>query len=236
MERIVVTGASRGIGLEFCRQFARRGDWVFALARHVELTSELIRLRDELPDLVHVRQLDVTDFAEAKIFAVEISTLPVDILINNAGQIGPETHRGQRGQAFGSIDYNVVRDLFEVNAVAALHLTECMLPSLKLSARARAFVLGSTVGCAAETFGDYHGYRMSKSAAHITFATLGKDLASQNISAGVICPGWVRTEMGGASAPLSAEESVRGMIQVMDSFSESNRGKFLSYDGRELHF
>lgn len=236
MERVVITGAGRGIGLEFCRQFARQGFGVVAVTRNVAGHPSLQQLVAEYPETLHLKELDVTDFSAVVEFGMEISGLPVDILVNNAGQIGPESHKGEFGQTIGKLDYSVLRELFELNALAPLHMTECLVPSLSLSGRPRVFVLGSTVGCASETFGEYYGYRMSKAAAHIAFATLAKDLATRNISAAVLCPGWVRTDMGGPSASLSAEDSVRMMADVITRFSESQRGKFLSFDGRELAY
>ena len=175
MERVVVTGASRGLGLEFCRQFLREGYAVVAVVRR-NAVPELETLKTIWPDRLHTRVLDVTDEAGVRQFGAEMARFPVSILVNNAGQIGPETFKGEAGQNVDTLDLALCRQLFEVNALAPLMLTLALLPSLVLSGRGRSVVMGSTVGCARETFGDYYGYRMGKASAHVAFATLGKDL------------------------------------------------------------
>ncbi len=236
MRRVVVTGANRGLGLEFCTQFLEKGDCVVAVIRNAAAGPGLARLKELWPETLHFRTLDVTDAVEVTRFGLEMEQLPVDILINNAGQIGPEKHNGEEGQAADSLSFTVLRELFEVNALAPLRLTMALVPALLRAPQPKVFVMGSTVGVAAETFGDYYGYRMSKSAAHIAFASLAKDLRERGILVGVLCPGWVRTDLGGPNAPLSPRDSVLGMIDVIDRFSLSENGKFVSYDGRLLEY
>lgn len=236
MRRIVVTGAARGLGLEFVRQFLELGDGVIAITRGTSERSALEALRAAWPNTLHTREVDVTCYSDVAEFGKQLAPLPVDILINNAGQIGPETHKGELGQSVESLDITLLERLFSVNAIAPLFFTQALIPSLRLTGTAKTFVMGSTIGVAAETFGDYYGYRMSKAAAHIAFATLAKDLARFSIKAGIICPGWVRTALGGPNAQLDPADSVRMMIQVMLDFADAQNGKFISFDGRVLPF
>jgi NAD(P)-dependent dehydrogenase (short-subunit alcohol dehydrogenase family) len=236
MRRIVVSGANRGIGLEFCRQLLANGDAVIAIARQVPLAPSLEELKRLWPDTFHISTFDVTDHASVREFGEQVAALPVHILINNAGQIGPETHKGEDGQNLATLDPQLLSRLFEVNAIAPLVLTRALLPSLRLTGNAKVFVLGSTVGVAKQTFGDYYGYRMSKAAAHIAFATLAKDLAEQRIMAATICPGWVKTDLGGPNASLEIDDSVRQMIAVINSFSPEQNGLFLDQAGNVLDY
>jgi NAD(P)-dependent dehydrogenase (short-subunit alcohol dehydrogenase family) len=236
MRRVVVTGAARGLGLEFCRQFLELGDGVIAIVRAPAGNAKLDSLQRAWPETLHVRVLDVTDFEHVAEFGEELASFPVHILVNNAGEIGPETHKGESGQAFHSISLDLLERLYRVNSIAPLYLTQALFPSLRLAGNARTFVLGSTVGVAKETFGDYYAYRMSKAAVHVAFATLAKDLAQFSILAGVICPGWVRTELGGPQASMEPDDSVRMMIDVMLNFSPEQSGRFVGFDGRVLDF
>jgi NAD(P)-dependent dehydrogenase (short-subunit alcohol dehydrogenase family) len=234
MQRIVITGAGRGLGLEFCRQYLERGDAVIGVARDVAASTELQALRDAWPQRLHLAEFDVTDFGAVDGFASGLSVMHVDILVNNAGAIGPETHKGESGQNLGTLDPRLLSRLFEVNAVSPVYLTRALLPSLRLSARPRAFVMGSTVGLPRETFGDYYGYRMSKAAAQVAFATLARDLQDTGIVAATVCPGWVRTRMGGPNASTAPEDSVAQMIQLMEDFPTALNGRFVDAAGRPL--
>jgi len=222
--------------LEFCRQFLECGDAVVAIVRRPDSVSALQLLKEEWPETLHFNFLDVTDFEAVNAFGREMQSLAIDILINNAGQIGPETHKGEQGQNLETLDPTLIANLTSVNAIAPLVLTKALLPSLALAHKPCTFLLGSTVGVARETFGDYYAYRMSKAAGHIAFATLAKDLAKSNILAGVICPGWVKTDLGGPNASLEIDESVRQMIRVMQNFSPEQNGKFLDFSGRVLEY
>lgn len=236
MRRIVVTGASRGLGLEFCRQYLEKGEAVVGIVRPTSSRDGVGALARDFPDRFHVAELDVANPMSCADFGEQVCNLPVDILINNAGIIGPETHKGETGQNISSFDPAIARSLFETNALAPLNLTLLLLPSLRRVKEARAIVLGSTVGIVRETFGDYYSYRMSKAAAHIAFATLAKDLGNEDIIAAVVCPGWVRTDMGGGAASLSAQESVEGMIRVIDALKCADSGCFIDYSGNTIAF
>ena len=236
MERIVVTGAGRGLGLEFCRQYVRRGDAVIAVTRQVRPEPGLAELRAQWPETLHIRKLDVTDFSAVERFGAELAALPVDGLINNAGQIGPELHKGEQGQSLEHLDPAVFLRLYEVNAVAPLIFAASLLPSLQLASRPRVFVLGTTVGIANQTFGGYYAYAMSKAAAHVSYAALAKELAARDILVGIICPGWVRTDLGGPLASLEAADSVRMMIEILDGFAKEQSGQFITFDGTSLAF
>lgn len=235
MRRIVVSGASRGLGLEFCKRYLEGGDGVVALARNPSAPA-LLDLKGRHPTMLEIVSLDVTDAAAVERFGEQIAPLHVDILINNAGQIGPETYKGEDGQNLSSLSLDVVRNLFDVNAIAPLAITRALLPSLRLAVNAKTVVMGTTVGIASQTFGDYYAYRMSKAAVNIAFATLGKDLATEGIIASIVCPGWVRTDMGGENAAMSVEDSVSMMLETIDSLSLEKSGQFVDWLGNALDF
>lgn len=234
MERIVVSGAGRGLGLEFCRQYLENGDGVVALAKNPSSSLGLYQLKNSYPNLLEIVGLDVANYADVAAFGTRISSLPVNILINNAGVIGPETHKGEAGQSVDTLDPQIIESMFRINAVGALMLTKALLPSLILANNPRVVVLGSTVALPRESFGDYYGYRMSKAAAHIAFATLAVDLDKLGIAAGVVCPGWVQTDLGGSAAPLLPRDSVSGMRRVIEKLCKNVRDRMFVWDESEI--
>lgn len=231
MKRIVITGATRGLGLEFARHYAQSGDAVVATGRNPDESPALRDLKATFPNRVHTAHLDVSDVNSISAFGRLIEPLSVDILINNAGVIGPEKYKGEYGQTLETIDHGILQHLFLVNAIAPLLVTRSMIGSMSRNPNSKIFLIGTSVGISSETFPDYYGYAMSKAAAHIGFAALSKELSKLGIAVGILSPGWVRTDLGGASAPLSVEESVAGMARVIDTFSIEDGGRFFTYDG-----
>jgi NAD(P)-dependent dehydrogenase (short-subunit alcohol dehydrogenase family) len=218
----VVTGASRGIGLELARQLTQRGEPVIATARNPREADELNALE------VSVHTLDVTNPASVAAFAASLGDTPVDILINNAG-------RGGDGPGLSRLDVERLMSYFDVNALGPLRVTQSLLPNLRAGQRRVVAHLSSRLGSIEDNSeGGAYGYRSSKAALNMINRSMSIELGPEGFCCVVLHPGWVRTDMGGARAPLSVEESVAGLLQVLYRLSESDNGQFLSYTGDSL--
>lgn len=221
----LVTGANRGIGLEFVRQLLARGDRVIAACRHPGKATALNTLTGEYPGHLHVLPLDV---ANEKSRAELVRELPlvaghVDLLINNAGVL----HSGER---FGQLSAAHLEDSFRTNASGPLLLTEALAPAL--SDGATVANLSSTLGSIASTsrFGT-PSYNISKAAQNMATVLLAHALRDRGIRVVALHPGWVQTEMGGDGAQIAATASVAGLLRVIDGLTLDDSGRFLDWQG-----
>ncbi len=230
MQRVVITGANRGIGLELVRQYLSRGDRVFAGSRDPKQATELNSLQDKHGDRLTVLALDVTDQAATEKAAATVTGLVdgLDLLMNNAGVGGGE-------DPFGHITEQNLVDTFRVNAAAPLLMAQALLPLLKKGRRPTIASVTSRMGSIADNgSGGYYAYRASKAALNMLNRSMALDLAQQGIIAVVLHPGWVRTDMGGRGASLSVDESVAGLLEVIDGLSETDGGRFFDWRGKEI--
>lgn len=218
----MVTGANRGIGLEFARRLVERGDTVVATARRPE-AAEALRATG-----ARIEALDVSDPASVERFAASLGDLAVDVLLNNAGAM-------ERAGDVGGIDYAAMQRQFDVNALGPLRVTEALLPALRRADRALVANMTSRMGSIEDnTSGGSFSYRASKAALNMINRSLAHDLAGDGIACIVLHPGWVRTDMGGDGAPLTVEESVAGLLRVIDGAGARETGRFFAFDGEEL--
>ena len=222
----LVTGANRGIGLEFVRQLLARGDRVVGTCRHPGKAAALNGLTGEYPGHLHVLPLDV---ASEKSRAELVRELPlvaqhIDLLINNAGVL----HSGER---FGQLSAAHLDDSFRINASGPLLLTEALAPSL--SNDATVANVSSTLGSIASTgqFGT-PSYNISKAAQNMASVLLAHALRDRDIKVVALHPGWVQTEMGGDGAQITATASVDGLLRVIDGLTLDDSGRFLDWRGQ----
>ncbi len=226
MPTVLLTGANRGIGLEFARQYAAAGWRVLATCRAPEKAEKLSALGDG----VSLYELDVTDHARIKALAKELEGEAIDLLINNAGLYG-----ASQSQELGSIDPELWIEVLRVNTLAPLKMAECFLPHLKTGERKVIASITSRMGSIGDNdVGGHYIYRSSKAALNAAVRSLAIDLKPLGVTAVVLHPGWVRTAMGGKGAAIDPEPSVAGMRAVIERLGPADAGKFLSYDGREL--
>ena len=229
--RVLVTGASRGIGLEYARQWLAAGARVFALARAPQESDGLMELAaGHGVSLVAVR-CDVADeasVAEARRRVGE-ETDGLEILINNAGVMG--SHEGLE-----ELDLDRVRRTFEVNAVGPIRITRAFVDLLMAGERPRRIVnMTSLMGSIDDNrSGDAYAYRMSKAALNMATRSMAIDLSGEGIVAVVLHPGWVRTAMGGKSAPTPVEEAVASLVRTIESLDMDRSGGFYDRDGQPL--
>ena len=227
---VLVTGANRGIGLEYVRQLLARGDHVIATARHPAQAHELNRLVGEHPGRLHVFPLDVMDpRAEAEI-ARELPLVLGDerlhLLVNNAGIL----HSGER---FGHVAAANLEDSFRTNAMGPFLLAQAVAPLLADGAKVANMTsqLGSianTTRFATPT------YCISKAALNMVTRLLAAALAERGIAVVSLHPGWVQTDMGGEQAPVQPADSVAGLLRVIDGLDLAQSGSFLDWQGQPL--
>ena len=226
MPSILITGANRGLGLEFARQYAAAGWQVFAGCRHPESADALRQLADAGP--VKVLRLDVTDPQSVRRAAAEVGDAAIDIVLNVAGIIGKPDQR------VGNVDYESWLHVLDVNTMGPLRVTEAFLDNVARSARKLVVTITSGMGSLADnTSGGSIAYRTSKAAVNMVTRSLAIDLRSRGIACVVVNPGWVKTDMGGPNATLTPEQSVSALRRLIDGFGMGDTGKFYNWNGRE---
>jgi NAD(P)-dependent dehydrogenase (short-subunit alcohol dehydrogenase family) len=238
MRRVVVTGANRGLGLEFTRQLAAAGDEVVAGARHPKTADELNKLAARSAGRVTVVHLDVGDPADIAAATLHIGERfdAVDLLINNAG-IWTAPGVPERASSGPLVDLrsDAVLEVLRINAVAPILVTQALASCLAAAGRAVVVNLSSWLGSirGATDRGNL-AYAMSKAALNMLTGRLAAELAGQGTIVVSMSPGWVATDMGGPSAPLEPPESVKGMLNVVDALTPAQSGSFLDHAGAVL--
>jgi NAD(P)-dependent dehydrogenase (short-subunit alcohol dehydrogenase family) len=217
---VLVTGANRGLGLEFARQYSEAGWSVIGTARQPEKATELRKLD------VRVLQLDVTDPKSVARLASDLGDLPLDMLINNAGVANFD------GMEFEKLTFEGVERTIAVNTLGPMRVTRALLPHLRRGGLKKIVHITSGLGSIADNdVGGYYGYRESKAALNMFNRSLAMNYKDEGFTCVVISPGWVRTDMGGPEANLSPEQSIAGMRKVIAGLTVEDTGTFQSWDG-----
>ncbi|HZV56104.1 MAG TPA: SDR family oxidoreductase [Sphingobium sp.] len=225
MATILITGANRGIGLELARQYAAAGDTVIRAMRGADKADGA--LGEALP-------LDVTSDTSVAALAQALTGRPIDLLINNAGVIGPDMAR----QTGFEMDFAGFLSTLDVNTLGPLRVTQALLPNLRAARGAKVAVVSSRMG--QFDSGDFGGpsgfvaYRASKAAVNKVFQCLAADLRGEGIAVAMLHPGYVRTDMGGAGADIEPADSARGIRAVLAGLDLASTGRFMAYDGTAL--
>ena len=225
MPSVLITGANRGLGLEFTRQYAADGWRVFAACRDPARARNLAAVEGD----VSAETLDVDDGPQVAALANKLSGQPIDVLINNAGIYGP------KDVTRDTVDYDAWGQVFRTNTMSPLAVSAAFAANVAQGGQKKIITLSSIMGSIAEndSSGDFI-YRSSKAAVNAVMKSLAGDLKSEGITVAVLHPGWVRTDMGGPDAAIGAPESVTGMRAVIAGLKESDSGRFLNYDGTEI--
>ena len=219
MPTVLITGASRGIGREFARQYEADGWRVIATCRDPA--------RSGLDGEVHA--LDVTDPASVAALGDTLSGDTIDLLVNNAGIYGP------RGVSFGGIDYDAWAEVLRVNTLGPLRVAEALAGQVAGSERKLMAFVSSKVGSIDDnSSGGGYIYRSSKTALNMAVKSLSIDFADRGVTCLLLHPGWVQTDLGGAGGLIDARTSVAGMRGVIERATTSDSGHFFNYDGQEL--
>ena len=221
MTTILITGTNRGIGLELAKQALAKGWTVYGSARTVVTDAEAHIC--EHPGF-HDLRFDVTDHEAVRAAAASISD-PIDILINNAGTIGPER------QSTLDMDFGGFAQTFAINTLAPLAVSQAFLPHLRRSANPRILTISSAMGSLSHAKSDRIAYRASKAAVNKVMQGLATDLAPMGVAVAVVHPGWVRTDMGGPDADIDVGTSASGILGLVDGLTLARTGGFFNWDG-----
>ena len=226
----LVTGANRGLGLEFVRQLLGRRHHVVATCRHPGKATALNTLAGEYPGRLHVLPLDVAEPRSHAELARELALVAdgekLDLLVNNAGVL-----RG--GERFGHVQAADLEASFRTNAMGPFLLVQTLAPQI---------ADGGTVANISSEVGSIAlrqefrtpSYAIGKAAQNMTTSLLAQALESRRIKVVALHPGWVQTDMGGEQAALTAQESVAGLLQVIDRLDQDDSGGFLDWQGQTL--
>jgi NAD(P)-dependent dehydrogenase (short-subunit alcohol dehydrogenase family) len=228
MPTILITGANRGLGLEFARQYAADGWNVISTARTPASSDELKELAKKKN--VSLKALDVTSEESTRHLAEELKGIPIDILVLNSAIFTRD------GNKLGELNYAGWRDSFETNVLGAVRVAEALLENVAASEKKQIVAISSGMGSVQDlgktiSFGAAYQYRTSKTALNMAMSLLAKDVELRGISVVILSPGWVQTDMGGTNAALTPEQSITGMRRVLSGNPKELAGKFLSYDG-----
>ncbi|MDD1793749.1 SDR family oxidoreductase [Enterovibrio makurazakiensis] len=225
MNTVLITGAARGIGLELVKQFLESGSQVFATYRGNTPPASLTDLLST--NRLSLRPLEVTDQNSIDALTALLEGISIDIIINNAGIIGPQD------QSYHNMDVKGWLETFEINTVAPLMVTNALLPNLAMSDSPRVITISSQMGSLEREAKGMIAYRSSKAAVNKVMQVLALELKEQNITVCPVHPGWVKTDMGGDNADISVQESARGILKLARNITIADTGKFFTWEGTE---
>ena len=224
----LITGANRGLGLEFTRKYLADGWQVFATCRDPASANELQRLTQKAGGKLAIVAMDVTDAKSVRAAAAQVGDARIDLLLNCAGITGVS------GQKVGKVNYDSWARVLEVNTMGPLRVIEAFLDKVARSERKLVVTITSGMGSLTDnTSGGSIAYRTSKAAVNMVTRSAAIDLAPQGITCVVINPGWVKTDMGGPNATLTAQESVSAIRRLIEKLGPNQTGMFFHYDGTE---
>ena len=235
MTAVLITGASRGLGLELARQYAADGATVIATCRNPAHSPELAALAARHPSM-RVEALDVTDHVAIDALAARYRGQPIDILINNAGDIGPRDPDRTRlhEQHFGTINYAEWRRVLDVNTLAPAKVAEAFVEHVAASRLRQMIFVSSTTGSNVEGRYATFAYCSSKAALNKVVTMLALALQPRGITCAAVCPGYVRTRLGGDAAVLDVVESITGLRRVIAGLDLARTGSFTRYNGETI--
>ena len=220
---VLITGANRGLGLEFARQYSAAGWEVIGTARRPDAADDLKALAG-----VRIMQLDVTDPTSIATLAESLEGAAIDLLINNAG-IFP------RVSTLDEVDFNDVALTLAVNTIGPMRVTRALLPHLRGGKKRQIVSITSGLGSITDnSSGRFYGYRESKAALNMFNRSLAAELRDEGFTCIVMSPGWVQTDMGGPNARLTPVQSISGMRAVIDKLTPAVSGTFWNYDGSQV--
>jgi NAD(P)-dependent dehydrogenase (short-subunit alcohol dehydrogenase family) len=224
----LITGASRGLGFEFARQYVDDGWRVFATCRDPKPASKLQRLAKDAGGKLAIVAMDVTDSKSVHAAAAQLKDVAIDLVINCAGITGVS------GQKAGKVDYDSWAHVLDVNTMGPMRVIEGFTDQIARSERRLVVTITSGMGSIGDnTSGGSIAYRSSKAAVNMAMRSTAIDLAPQRITCVVVNPGWVKTDMGGPNATLTPQESVTALRRLIEKLGPDQSGKFFHYDGSE---
>ncbi len=227
MPTVLITGANRGLGLEFAKQYADDGWKVIATCRDPAQAAAL----NEVPGKIGLHTLDVTDHGQIQALAKSLKREAIDILLNNAGIYGPKP------SLLGGINYRAWEEVMRTDAMSPLKVSECFLEHLGRGEMKKIIAISSKMSSiSGNSSGGSYIYRSSKAALNAVMKSLSIDLHDRGIIVAILHPGWVKTDIGGPGALISVGESVAKMRDVIDGFGPEHSGGFFDFDGGHINW
>ena len=233
----LVTGANRGLGLEFTKQILGVGHNVYAACRNITDIDELKLLSEEHQEKLIVVKLDINNHDSILELNDLLKDIVIDVMINNAGTIGPLPYfENTYKQHFGSIDYNVWADVLKTNLYGPVKMAETFIEQIKKGDDKKMIFISSVVGSIADDHQRAFAYATSKTALNKSVALLADILKDQEIKVLAMCPGYVKTRMNGGGANLEPEESITGMLRQIEKLDSESSGTFVRYNGEKINW
>ncbi len=237
----LVTGASRGIGLEWCRQLSQLGYTVILTARSKEKAESALAKLKPSDSIFDCQLLEITDEKACERLAKYVAEKygRLDVLINNAGANpgdSGKTGESDKNSWLDSLDPNELLKYMHINSIAPVILAKHLRKSLAVSGNGKIINTTSRLGSIQlKRSGGQYSYSGSKALLNMLNRCMAFELVNNKVTSIVVHPGWVKTDMGGAGAPLSTAQSVKGMIEnVLNKINLHDAGKFFQYDGTEI--
>ena len=223
---VLITGCSRGIGLQMVKMAVLQRWRVFACCRNPQQAAKLMEVAQMSAGLVSVHILDLSEPATIQALAYELRNEPLDMLINNAGVYGSLNNQ------WGAVDTADWQKTFAINTIAPYQVSQAFLPNLHMGEKKLIAMLSSKMGSMSDnTSGGCYIYRSSKAALNSVVKSMSVDLSEYGITILAMHPGWVKTDMGGPNAEISTRESVQQLFDSMQRATSADSGQFLDIDG-----
>jgi NAD(P)-dependent dehydrogenase (short-subunit alcohol dehydrogenase family) len=227
MPTVLVTGANRGIGLEFAKQYAAQGWRVHATCRDPGAAAALNGLAGDMT----LHRLEVTAADQVRDLTGALAGEPVDLLVNNAGI------SANAKTSLGDMDYALWEEMMRVNVFGPLRVAEALASNVAASQRRIMLFISSRAGSIADNLsGGRYIYRSSKAALNMVVKSLAIDLIPKRVICAAVHPGWARTDMGTAAAPVAVADSVAALRTLVERLEPHHNGRFINYDGQELRW
>ena len=233
----LVTGANRGLGLEFTKQILQAGHNVYAACRNINDIEDLDLLFTEYKDKLIVVNLDINDHNSILSLSEKMKDTSIDVMINNAGTIGPLPYfENTFKQHYGTIDYDVWSDVFKTNLFGPVKMAETFLENIENGNDKKMIFISSVVGSIADDHQKAFAYATSKTALNKSVALLADILKEKEVKVLAMCPGYVKTRMNGGGANLEPEESIAGMLKQIEKLDLESSGSFVRYNGESINW
>ena len=233
----LVTGANRGLGLEFTKQILQAGHNVYAACRNINDIEDLDLLFAEYKDKLIVVNLDINDHNSILSLCEKMKDISIDVMINNAGTIGPLPYfENTFKQHYGTIDYGVWSDVIKTNLFGPVKMAETFLENIENGNDKKMIFISSVVGSIADDHQKAFAYATSKTALNKSVALLADILKEKEVKVLAMCPGYVKTRMNGGGANLEPEESIAGMLKQIEKLDLESSGSFVRYNGESINW
>ena len=230
MTNVLITGANRGLGLGFVKNYLGKNVNVVSTTRDIKGSKELLALKEIFRDKLEIFELDLIKESAGETIANLIGDRPIDILINNAGV-------GSTNQHFEAVSPKPWLEVLKVNLIAPLMITQSIINNVKKGSDKKIYFLSSQLGSIGDNAsGGMYIYRSSKTGLNQVVKSLSVDLKPQGITVVSLHPGWVKTDMGGKIADLETKTSVFALLKVIEKLKFEDTGKFFNYDGSKLNW